>query len=335
MFFAERETSTKRIVAKATSTTKTFLPVTIALLLAIPALSRAGETKQAASLDDLKKLKIICFVPSYLPKDFKFNRAAILYEQDQGQRVPTYAIEWSNSKKSSFSIESAWEGIGDRNLMDTEDSEEAQFSSPQFGTVYLIYTPRRGTVKKKILSNWVEDANMKADEAKKRETLDPKALGRFHGFTGTNLSVAEFEKIVNSLHPISAKEDPPPAASTIKVHPRVFSMINCWISDSESPVVTEINLDAVEQDGNEFQDDALKQDGEWTRVPNPEADGGFMRYPVLETKGNHYKVEYQENGGGTLTSRSIIEFNIEKRTIDRDGKPLAMRVLRVTSYQSK
>ena len=28
-------------------------------------------------------------------------------------------------------------------------------------------------------------------------------------------------------------------------------MINCWISDSESPVVTEINLDAVEKNGNE------------------------------------------------------------------------------------
>ena len=24
---------------------------------------------------------------------------------------------------------------------------------------------------------------------------------------------------------------------------------------------------------------------------------GFMRYRVLESKGNHYKVEYQENGG--------------------------------------
>ncbi|PYI98845.1 MAG: hypothetical protein DME98_02825 [Verrucomicrobia bacterium] len=56
---------------------------------------------------------------------------------------------------------------------------------------------------------------------------------------------------------------------------------------------------------------------------------------VLEEKGNHYKIEYQENGGGTLTTPSIIEFDIEKRSIHRDGKPVTMRVLRVTSYDQK
>ena len=62
---------------------------------------------------------------------------------------------------------------------------------------------------------------------------------------------------------------------------------------------------------------------------------GFMRYRVLESKGNHYKVEYQENGGGTLTTASIIEFEIQKRSIRRDGKPVTLRVLRVTSYNQK
>ena len=47
-----------------------------------------------------------------------------------------------------------------------------------------------------------------------------------------------------------------------------------------------------------------------------------MRYRVIESKGNHYKIEYQENGGGTLTTASIIEFDIEKRNILRDGKPV-------------
>jgi hypothetical protein len=56
---------------------------------------------------------------------------------------------------------------------------------------------------------------------------------------------------------------------------------------------------------------------------------------VLEAKGNHYKVEYQENGGGSLTTASIIEFSIEKRTIQQNGKPANIRVLRVTSYRSK
>jgi hypothetical protein len=111
-------------------------------------------------------------------------------------------------------------------------------------------------------------------------------------------------------------------------------MINCWISDSESPVVTEINLDGVEKNGNEFNQDGLKQDSEWRQCPVPDTNG-FMRYRVLESKGNHYKVEYQENGGGTLTTASTIEFDIEKRDIRRDGKPVTIRVLRVSSYNQK
>jgi hypothetical protein len=80
--------------------------------------------------------------------------------------------------------------------------------------------------------------------------------------------------------------------------------------------------------------DGVKQDGEWTRAPAPE-DGGFMRYRVLQLKGDRYTVQYQENGGGSLTTDSTIEFAIDKRTIQRDGKPATIRVLRVTSYQSK
>jgi hypothetical protein len=60
-----------------------------------------------------------------------------------------------------------------------------------------------------------------------------------------------------------------------------------------------------------------------------------MRYSVLESKGNHYKIEYQENGGGTLTTASILEFDIEKRNIRRDGKPVTIRVLRVSFHNQK
>jgi hypothetical protein len=47
------------------------------------------------------------------------------------------------------------------------------------------------------------------------------------------------------------------------------------------------------------------------------------------------KVEYQENGGGTLTTASIIEFEVEKRNVRRNGKPVAIRVLRFSSYNQK
>ena len=114
----------------------------------------------------------------------------------------------------------------------------------------------------------------------------------------------------------------------------MFNLIEGWLSDSESPVVPEINLDAVEKNGNQFLSEGLTQDGEWTRCPADDG-GGFMRYRVLEVKGNHDKAEYQENGGGSLTAALIMEFSVEKREIWREGKPVSLRVLRVLSVRSK
>ena len=108
-------------------------------------------------------------------------------------------------------------------------------------------------------------------------------------------------------------------------------MIDCWISDSESPVVTEISLDAVERNANQFNRDGLKRDGDWLSYATPDS-GGFMRYRVVESKGKHYKIEYQENGGGTLTTSATVEFDIEQRKIQRGDKPTMVRVIRVTSY---
>jgi hypothetical protein len=202
--------------------------------------------------------------------------------------------------------------------------------------MYLIYRPKgKNGLKDEIKANWVSDANMNAETSKNAESHP--MLGRYHGFSATGITLAEFSKIVQSLHPIRDEKAATPVAtqtSALKIHPKVFSMISCWISDSESPVVTEINLDAVEKDGNEFNQDGLKQDSDWLQCPVPDSNG-FMRYRLLESKGNQYKVEYQENGGGTLTTSSIVEFEIEKRNIHRDGKPVTIRVLRVLSSNQK
>jgi len=292
-------------------------------------------------LDDLRKLEIICFAPSYLPKGFRLQRVDITYDEpgpDEPKRLfPLYSIVYSNDPRSgaTFSIESAREGIGDRNIMEEENTEETEIHTP-LGPMYLIYRPKgKNGRKDEIKANWVSDANMNAETSKNPE--GHPILGRYHGFSATGITLAEFVKIVQSLHPIRDEEAATPAAaqtSALKIHPKVFSMINCWISDSESPVVTEINLDAVEKDGNEFNENGLKQDGEWLQSPAPDSNG-FMRYRVLQSKGNHYNVEYQENGGGTLTTASTIEFDIEKRNIQRDSKPVTIRVLRVSSYNQK
>jgi hypothetical protein len=127
------------------------------------------------------------------------------------------------------------------------------------------------------------------------------------------------------------------AASTVaalKVHPMVFSMVQGWLSDGESPMVTEINLDAVAASRNQFDQEAVKQEEEWTRCPGTNG-AGFMRFRVVKSKGPLYTVEYQENGGGSLTIAATIECSVEKRIIRKDGKSATIRVLRVLSYQAK
>jgi len=267
------------------------------------------------------------------------QRVDITYDElheefdDMKHQLPLYSILYTNDPRrgETFSIEAAREGIGDRNIIEEKDTEETEIQSP-LGPMYLIYRPKGKTGRKsEIIANWVSDANMNAETSKNAESHP--ILGRYHGFSATGITVAEFGKIVESLHPIR-DEAATTQTSTLKIHPKVFSMIDCWVSDSESPVVTEINLDAVEKNGNEFNQDRVSQDGEWMRCPLPDTNG-FMRYRVLEAKGDRYKVEYQENGGGTLTTSSIIEFEIENREIRREGKPAMIRVLRVSSYAHK
>src|SRR5207237_10418607 len=137
-----------------------------------------------------------------------------------------YSVEYGNGWNATFSIESAREGIGDRNIMVEEDTEEAEIQSP-LGTMYLIYRPKGKEGRKhEIKTNWVSDANMDAEKAKGAQ--NHPVLGRYHGFSATGITLTEFEKIVKSLHPIrDEKAAATPAAAhgfVLKIHPKVFSM---------------------------------------------------------------------------------------------------------------
>ena len=190
------------------------------------------------TLDDLRKLEIICFVPSYLPKGFRLQRIDITYDEagpDESKRqFPLYSIIYSNEPRNgaTFSIESAREGIGDRNIMEEEDTEETEIQSP-LGPMYFIYRPKgKNGRKDEIKANWVSDANMNAEKAKGPDSHP--ILGRFHGFSATGITLAEFTKIIQSLHPIRTDNAPAvgstpgvvPAAeaSALKIHPKVFNM---------------------------------------------------------------------------------------------------------------
>src|SRR6266403_5412843 len=158
------------------------------------------------TLDDLRKLEIICFVPSYTPKSFRLQRVDITYDEpgpDEPKRLfPLYSIVYSNDPRSgaTFSIESAREGIGDRNIMVEEDTEETEIQTP-LGPMDLIYRPKGKSGRKdEIRANWVSDANMNDEKSKNPE--GHPILGRYHGFSATGISPAKFSKIVQSLHPI-------------------------------------------------------------------------------------------------------------------------------------
>ena len=175
-----------------------------ALLIPLPALSASAP----ATLDDLKKLEITCFVPSYLPHGFRLEGVEITYDEiqeyeDKNRPLPLYSLEYGNGRKATFTIESAREGIGDRNIMGTEDADETEIESP-FGPMYLIYTPKGKSGRKiEIKGNWASDANMKAEKAK--DQLAHPVLGRYHGFSATGITVTEFTRIIKSLHPINGR----------------------------------------------------------------------------------------------------------------------------------
>jgi hypothetical protein len=165
----------------------------------------AQSARGPGTLDDLKNIEITCFVPSWLPAGFKVTRVAITFDEpgpnEGGGRFPLYNIEYENDRKQTFSVDSAREGIGDRNLLDTDDSEALAIPSP-LGRMYVTYTPKgqgKGGRKTEIKSNWTPDANMVVEKRK-----DPQAhpvLGRYHGFSATGITLAQFQRIINSLRP--------------------------------------------------------------------------------------------------------------------------------------
>ncbi len=175
-----------------------------AFLVLLPALFASAP----ATLEDLKKLEIICFVPSYLPEGFRLLSVEITYDdiqeyEDKNRPLPLYSLEYGNGRKGTFTIESAREGIGDRNIMATEDADETKIES-LFGPMYLIYTPKGKSGRKiEIKANWASDANMKAEKAK--DQMAHPVLGRYHGFSATGITVTEFTRIIKSLQPVNGR----------------------------------------------------------------------------------------------------------------------------------
>lgn len=180
------------------------LTLALGLLGTLPGLGAPKST-----VADLKKLPITCLVAEWLPEGYSLQSVEIDTTDRDGIKnpkapgFPCYSIEYSNGKKGQFTIECARIGIGDRNLDDNENAEESEFDTKAFGKVYIIYLPKGKTgVKKRIVANWIADRDWKAEE---KAGMTTRIKGRVHGVSGFGMTLAEFEKIVRSLHPIRDK----------------------------------------------------------------------------------------------------------------------------------
>src|SRR5256885_16143246 len=102
------------------------------LLLSVLALlpQTAPCTNPHATLADLKRLDILCYVPGWLPKGFKLKSVTITYDEpgpdeNTAGRFPLYYLEYSNGPSRtggspSFTIDSAPEGIRGRTPLGAE-----------------------------------------------------------------------------------------------------------------------------------------------------------------------------------------------------------------------
>lgn len=132
---------------------------------------------------------------------------------------------------------------------------------------------------------------------------------------------------------VSAAEPPVRSAQEpFTIHPIALQLIVGWISDPEAPVVTELNLDAIERNRNQFDPDQVTVDGEWRRAPHP-GGMGFLRYRIRQAAGRELTVEFQENAGGTLTTAVVLRMTLEQRTLCINGQERKVSVLRVQDYR--
>ena len=117
------------------------------------------------------------------------------------------------------------------------------------------------------------------------------------------------------------------AATDTLIHPKAFSMVSAWLSDSEQPVVTQFSLDAILQNRNEYDYTKVAGNGDWVVFTDEEQR---IAYRLKQLARDLQQAHLFAHEGGTLTTYTIITFRIIPKTITRDGQPVTLRVVDVT-----
>ncbi len=111
----------------------------------------------------------------------------------------------------------------------------------------------------------------------------------------------------------------PGETKVLPIHPKAFALVVSWISDTVSPVVTGISLDAVRKNRNQFDYSGVTVDGSFVRYQSAE-EGGYLSYQItpLDDEGQ-FLIVFFSSDGGSFTERYFMTIQISHRKIgDRE-----------------
>ena len=128
---------------------------------------------------------------------------------------------------ATFSIESAREGIGDRNIMEEEDTEETEIQTPPGPMDFIFRRRGREGLRKGFRGNGGGEGKREGEKSKKARSN--QFLAGNKGFSGTGIWVGGFWRTVKSLNQIGEGRAGRPRAaqiSALKFHRKVLGRIN-------------------------------------------------------------------------------------------------------------
>ena len=121
------------------------------------------------------------------------------------------------------------------------------------------------------------------------------------------------------------------SADAIKpIHPLAFEGFECWISDTICPVYVTLNIDAIQNNRNQFDYTSVTIDGQ---IVMYQMEDGYRSYKILLNSDKELKIIYYNNGGGTLTTETKMEFQKSTRQIKVNEISNEIKVLELTSIK--